>query len=267
MTTLSQREPAGTSDRAIKAKYQVCSFSPLTLWKFVSVVSPVCPQTEVSRLRSRCEVQKELLNAAINKTMFALLIEQQAALCELHFPRFSPAFVDRLRKYVSAPHSTKGAPPSATSQAEFESLSQQVQGQQVLVCALLSVRLGQVHSERSRAQFASRQQQNQRLSLTRESSVDLSGDPESADYYSLEAKKNRKRRRLVTSAPGDSYSHSSVAGYTSPRQQFHGQETADQHTFYADDTGRLQDEEPVISETALPLLQKLATMLQEAKQG
>lgn len=86
------------------------------------------------------------------------------------------------------------------------------------------------------------------------------------DYYSLEAKKGRKRRRLVDQHSGESYSQSSVNSYAgsanSPRQSFAGQRGV-----RLDEEVELQSGPPAINQAALPLLQKLASMLQEVQQG
>ena len=217
---------------------------------------------ELLRFEKRVAVQKELLNALVNRTMLALLIEQQECLCALRFPRFSPSVLERLRK-LATPQRAVAKGFSAPLQSDWEAVAKLVGSQQVLVCALLSVRLSVVHKERNRARSFSRQQQ--RLTLSRDASDGgVSGD---GDYYSLEAKKNRKRRRLIGEhSGGDSYSHSSVSSYagSSPRHSLGL--GGDPHLPLGGATHQPIGQQP-INQAALPLLQKLASMLQEVKQG
>lgn len=127
---------------------------------------------------NRCAVQREVLYATINKTLFSLLMEQQRLLCELRFPRFSAAFIDNLSL---APKACAAAGPSLQSFFDPAAMAELAQ-QQRLVCAVLSVRLLDRRTPR----------------LQRGFSVDSdTGDSIGDDYYSAEAKKMRKRRRSV----------------------------------------------------------------------
>jgi hypothetical protein len=137
-------------------------------------------QEEQRRLQNRCEVQRELLAAIINKTMFSMLVEQQQMLADMRFPGFSISFADSLK---AVPRQNMLASSSTTSFFE-ENITKEIQKQQTLVCALLSVRLLNV-SQRGIPR------------LNRSLSTDSEGLSEDA-----EGKRMRKRRRSVQPSYG-----------------------------------------------------------------
>ncbi len=143
-------------------------------------VSP--PQTDIVRFHMRHAVQKELLNAVVNKTMFALLIEQQSSLAELSFPRFTTQFVDRLEKFVTPVRSAQTVNDKKNKDTEFAAIVEHIKSQQVLVCALLSIRLNAVSSERNKQQSS---QKAQRTALSRETSVDLGSESQDGSEWLL----------------------------------------------------------------------------------
>lgn len=159
---------------------------------------------EVLRFRNHCAVQQELLHALVNKALFTLLVEQQTQLALIGFPRFSNTFVDKLKSYMQ--NRLKNA-----SKTEYEAaLVQQVTSQRELLCAFLSVRLTTVSVERSRAAQLARPRLSRAASIDHDS--EIASDP---NYFDAEAKKLRKRRRIITQHHNDSYSHSGVSSYGS----------------------------------------------------
>jgi hypothetical protein len=163
--------------------------------------------TELMIFRNHCAVQQELLHALINKSLFALLVEQQTQLAQLGFPRFSMQIVELLKKYIETRKATHNA-----AKAEFDpALTRQVVVQRELVCALLSVRLHTIHTERSRAAQVTKSKLARAHSIDQEADV-TGGDP---NYYDAEAKKRRKRRRIILQHHNDSYSQSGVSSYGS----------------------------------------------------
>ncbi len=120
-------------------------------------------------------MQKELLNAVVNKTMFALLIEQQLCLAELNFPRFSLNFVDRLEKYITPHRGTQTVNDKKNKDFEFSQIVDIIKSQSQLVCALLSIRLTSIQKERTKQQTSNKQAAI-RATLSRENSVDFGSD-------------------------------------------------------------------------------------------
>ena len=98
---------------------------------------------ELERFRSHCNMQQELLYALINKSLFALLIEQQNILSSIGFPSFSLSFIDKLLNHISQLKG-KSMGSSSSSKVSFEldgMIISQLSLQRTLVCALLSIRL------------------------------------------------------------------------------------------------------------------------------
>lgn len=191
---------------------------------------------EVLRFRNHCAVQQELLHALVNKALFTLLLEQQIQLAAIGFPRFSSAFVEKLKLYI------QGRKKSANNHHKTEidaALVQQIASQQELLCAFLSVRLNTVSVERARAAQLARPR------LSRAASVGdndtgagpAGGDLSDPNYYDAEAKKLRKRRRIITQAHNDSYSRSGVSSYgsyDSPGGMYHRGEDSPPGAAYYD---------------------------------
>jgi hypothetical protein len=106
-------------------------------------------QVELERFHSHCNMQQELLYALINKSLFALLIEQQNILSSIGFPSFSSSFIDKLLNHISqlkgksmAGGSSSSGSSSSKVSFELDSMIvSQLSLQRTLVCALLSVRL------------------------------------------------------------------------------------------------------------------------------
>lgn len=84
---------------------------------------------------TKCAVQRELLQAVINKVLYTLLLEQQRILVTLQFPRFSKTFLPRIENmslFTTAPNAS----------SLFEDLTtREIVSQRKFVCALLSLRL------------------------------------------------------------------------------------------------------------------------------
>eukprot|EP01032_Pedospumella_encystans_P011342 gene11342-13191_t len=161
-------------------------------------------QTEVLKFRNHCAVQQELLHALVNKALFTLLVEQQTQLAQIGFPRFSTAFVDKLKLYIQ----NRKKSNNNLHTIEYDAaVVQQVKAQQEILCAFLSVRLNTVSVERARAAQLARPR------LSRAASMDQESDMNDPNYYDAEAKKLRKRRRIIAAHHNDSYSRSGVSSY------------------------------------------------------
>ena len=101
-------------------------------------------QIELERFHSHCNMQQELLFALINKSLFALLIEQQNILSSIGFPSFSTSFIDKLLNHISQLKGKSMIGSTSSSKISFEldgMIVSQLSLQRTLVCALLSVRL------------------------------------------------------------------------------------------------------------------------------
>eukprot|EP00981_Chlorochromonas_danica_P006932 scaffold1507_cov158-Ochromonas_danica.AAC.1 len=105
----------------------------------------VASEGERKRLASRSAVQRELLHALINKTLFSLLIEQERVLAGLHFPRFNEVFTQTLesaaRSHMTASSSSSAAASSLPMSFFDNMIAAELSQQRRLVCALLSLRL------------------------------------------------------------------------------------------------------------------------------
>ena len=156
------------------------------------------------KFRNHCAVQQELLHALVNKALFTLLVEQQTQLAQIGFPRFSTAFVDKLKLYIQ----NRKKSNNNLHTIEYDAaVVQQVKAQQEILCAFLSVRLNTVSVERARAAQLARPR------LSRAASMDQEFDMNDPNYYDAEAKKLRKRRRIIAAHHNDSYSRSGVSSY------------------------------------------------------
>jgi hypothetical protein len=105
----------------------------------------------MKKFRKHCEVQIELLNAIINKTMYSILLEQEQLLNQLHFPFFTNNFSQQLtnrlnqRKVFLQNRNFQ----ELNSKFFFEtSTNQDLLYQQKVVCSLLSIRLSLVQQNR-----------------------------------------------------------------------------------------------------------------------
>ena len=160
--------------------------------------------SELMIFRNHCAVQQELLHAIINKAQFSLLIEQQIQLVQIGFPRFTLTFIDSLKSYINTRKNISNA-----GKNEYDApLMRQVAAQRELLCAFLSVRLLTISQERSRASQYGKTKLSRAQSIDQES--DIAGD---LNYFDAEAKKRRKRRRLIMAHHSDSYSQSGVSSY------------------------------------------------------
>lgn len=171
-------------------------------------------------------MQREVLHAAVNKTVYALLMDQQQALVAAEFPRFTPAVVERIQVAMVALKGGEGPLSSAVSAGQsgsiFEpSLMEDLAGQRRIMCALLSLRVNLVPAPQNKLGGTSRrdgpidaqgQGQGQGQGghpLMRGSSVGSDfysgGRNGKSDYYSQDAKQQRKakRRKLYPAEGGD----------------------------------------------------------------
>lgn len=224
-------------------------------------------------------MQRELLNSIINKTMFAILIEQQKILSQIGFPRFNLQFVDALQNFIENRKSIPAGPGAGTgagaatqkASVEFEystAIVETLSWQRRLVCGFLSLRMAAVSEERSRLQAAANRmrvatraggnhelysstsnrpprinsvtanaaaaavngtEDRELTPVSPASSEDASGfdsDPQaadSADYYSMEAKKKRRKRRLnVQTQDFGGNGDEEMNSYDSSNHSYHG---------------------------------------------
>eukprot|EP01031_Cornospumella_fuschlensis_P040294 gene40294-49094_t len=134
--------------------------------------TPTPDEAERKRQMNLFLVREEVLASLAHRAMFALLLEQQRLLCSVNFPYFPSSFLEALeqipRAHLISPNKDSGQflPPH---------LASTLQTQQRILSALLSLRIdGQAGIGSS-----------------------MAGEGSMEDYYSLEAKKMRKRRRSV----------------------------------------------------------------------
>lgn len=106
--------------------------------------------TENKLFRNRCVVQRELLNAVINKTLTALLLEQQQVLADAGLPMFTKDFVtnlenDQRTRQNSLPGAVKvkleGGTSASAAVMDRKDINSRLSAQRGFVCALLSTRL------------------------------------------------------------------------------------------------------------------------------
>ena len=84
----------------------------LTIWLRANIWVSDTIQADRKRFRSRCAVQREVLHAVVNKTIYSLLMDQQRALVAAGFPRFSTLIVERIQNTMGA---LKSSPSSVTA--------------------------------------------------------------------------------------------------------------------------------------------------------
>ncbi len=85
-------------------------------------------QTALKLHQNRCAVQRDVVTATVNKTLFSLVLEQEAVLLGLGLPYFSPEILSRIEAVSGDAH--------LYSNELFKTLEQQ----RKIVCALLSLR-------------------------------------------------------------------------------------------------------------------------------
>lgn len=168
---------------------------------------------ELLRFHNRCAVQRELLHAIIHKALFALLIEQQTLLAKIGFPRFSLAFVRKLEAYVHNRKANVGTIKLDANVAFDIPLAVEIESQRKLLCALMSIRLQTVATQRSRLQTQSRHklQREHSGSLTSSATVPGAGGPHSGQDG---RPRSIKKRRIITEHYSDFYGASAAShGY------------------------------------------------------
>lgn len=150
-------------------------------------------------------MQKELLNALINKIMFLLLLDHQKALANIGFPKFSENFIEKLESSLN--NRKININDSNTSDYD-DFVVNTISEQRQLVCALISYRLNAIADERNKLNKS-------KLLVAPALFPDNSNDD--LDYYSLEAKKKRRKRRLISHQNNNdsSYSNTPINSYNS----------------------------------------------------
>ena len=169
-------------------------------------------------------MQREVLHAAVNKTVYALLMDQQQALIAAEFPRFTPAVVERIQVAIAALKSgetplSNGVVVGQSANIFEPSLMEELAAQRKIVCAMLSLRVNLVPAPLNKLGGSGRREglndtqgQGQGQGghpLMRGSSVGSDyysgGRNGKSDYYSQDAKQQRKakRRKLYPAEGGD----------------------------------------------------------------
>lgn len=189
--------------------------------------------------RNRCAVQHELIFATINRTLYSLLLEQQDVLSRISFPMFSQEFNDSLSKYALT--NKIMTHNNTNSKVPFDmNMEKVIKMQSQLACAVLSIRINAAIDTRNKLQHDYKLSRN--VSMNSENSTEPATPTDSVDYYSQDAKKRRKKRRLSNQKVVDQIMNSS------------GQLVGNSRI------------NPEADSESLPLLQKLASMIKSSKQ-
>lgn len=172
-------------------------------------------------------MQRELLQAVINKSLYALFIEQQQQLAYIGYPKFSFGFTEQLQDIIEkrkAAVSTSGSGSGSGSIVSRDSIfgndpvvTDTIISQRNMVCALLSVRLMMVSAEMSRQQRVKREQSYTDVTGSAVAGADsgLSLKPPAADggaaantlaNASNSAKRKRRRTLSGIDTSGSGYS-------------------------------------------------------------
>lgn len=164
-------------------------------------------------------MQREVLHSVVNKTIYSLLMDQQRALVAAGFPKFSSSVVERIQQAMAALKS--GAAPAGTPAAggqpasNFDSaLLEELSAQKRIMCALLSLRVNLAPNPQSRSGAGSGRRDGSEdrhgaYPIMRGSSVGSDyysgGQNSKSDYYSQDAKQQRKakRRKIYPAEGGD----------------------------------------------------------------
>ena len=113
-------------------------------------------QLDIKQYENKCKVQLEVLNSYINFTLTNILIEQQLILSNMKFPRFNLLFVEQLKNNY-----------------DNTNVVNTIEYQKQLICGLIMLRFDPTKDN-----------------ITATNSIPLN------DYYSLEAKARRRKRRI-----------------------------------------------------------------------
>ena len=164
-------------------------------------------------------MQREVLHSVVNKTVYSLLMDQQRALVAAGFPRFSSSVMERIQMAMLAVRNgdAPGGTPAAGGQpaSNFDpTLLKDIAEQKKIMCALLSFRVNLAPNPNQRAGGSSRRDgsdagQGAFPPLMRGSSVGSDfhsgGQNSKSDYYSQDAKQQRKakRRKFYPAEGGD----------------------------------------------------------------
>ena len=170
-------------------------------------------------------MQREVLHAVVNKTTYALLMDQQRALVAAGFPKFSSSVVERIQQAMAAlksgvaAASASASTPAAGGQpaSNFDpALLEELAAQKRIMCALLSLRVNLAPNPQSRSGAGSgsgrrdgSEDRHGAYPLMRGSSVGSDyhsgGQNSKSDYYSQDAKQQRKakRRKIYPAEGGD----------------------------------------------------------------
>ena len=163
-------------------------------------------------------MQREVLHSVVNKTVYSLLMDQQRALVAAGFPRFSSSVMERIQMAMVAVRNgdATGGTPAAAGQpaSNFDAaLLKDIAEQKKIMCALLSFRVNLSPNPNQRSGSSGRRDGSDTVQgpfpLMRGSSVGSDfhsgGQNSKSDYYSQDAKQQRKakRRKFYPAEGGD----------------------------------------------------------------
>lgn len=163
-------------------------------------------------------MQREVLHSVVNKTVYSLLMDQQRALVAAGFPRFTSSVMERIQMAMVAVRNgdATGGTPAAGGQpaSNFDvALLKDIAEQKKIMCALLSFRVNLAPNPNIRGGGAGRRDGSDAgqgaFPLMRGSSVGSDyhsgGQNSKSDYYSQDAKQQRKakRRKFYPAEGGD----------------------------------------------------------------
>lgn len=188
-------------------------------------------QAELRRFQARCDVQMEILEAIVNKTMTALLIEQEKILCASGLPYFNPEMIESL---VNSNLTVKSISPSESA------VVAQLHTQHMVVCGLLSLRLGpaatRLHTPAMNFALLDPSLAPPRggdmftFAPHTQDHGNERGGGDISDYYSMEAKATRRKKRRMLASGVISAGSSPHSPHVSKPDMFDPSKRA-RHTF------------------------------------
>lgn len=255
-------------------------------------------QTEMDKFFSRCAVQRELQLSLINKILYNILTEQQSVLAKIGLPHFSSNVVDRIHSCFAARRSSLeinlDRHPFEADNTIFNAIATQKQ----VVCGLLSARLKAMDEAGGRGENSpSSDGLDQRRSARKRRRIVTPGDSSptnnrtifmtSPSYNSFQSTGQMAPRGLQTRGGRTnerSYSSRFYPDADASRQrggrggrgrggrgyqQNRMQTQQQQNSVHSYQRGALMDVVNSggvqIQQNSLPLLHKLATLMQNAK--
>ena len=139
-------------------------------------------QTDIKKLQMRFHVQIELLHAIVNRNMYLLLLSQLKILGEFNFPSFNVDIINSLESC------TNKSLYSKKSNEFDEAIYIAIANLQRFVCTLLSKRI-KIYT-----------------------SANTNNGVNAVDYYSIEAKSTRRKKKRIDDTTIDSFLQSYIDG-------------------------------------------------------